>query len=131
MLDIFNRSTTPAERQRPILDVPELLPPPQEQPEDDEPQEADMDGGGVWTSPRTRKNKRRRLNKKDKKEPAEDRMRVPDVMKDPEGRVNAAETMIVEAGVLEDAFQSHPLQDPRCSLSRSPRQDLHPDFKPP
>ena len=98
LLDIFNRSTTPAEKRRQILDIPELLPPPQEQPEDDEPQEADMDGGGVWTSPRTRKNKRRR---KDKKESAEDRVLVPDVMKDSEGRVNAAETMIVEAGDMK------------------------------
>ena len=98
LLEIINRSTTPAEKRRPILDIPELLPPPQEQPEDEEPQEADMDGGGVWTSPRTRKNKRRR---KDKKELAEDRALVPDVMKDSEGRVNAAETMIVEAGDLK------------------------------
>ena len=57
-----------------------------------------MDGGGVWTSPRTRKNKRRR---KDKKESTEDRALVPDVMKDSEGRVNAAETMIVEAGDMK------------------------------
>ena len=92
---------TPAEKRRPILDTPELLRPPQKQPEDDEPQEADMDGSGVWTSPRTRKNKRRQLSKKDKKESAEDRMLVPDVMKDPEGRVNAAETMIVEAGDMK------------------------------
>ena len=57
-----------------------------------------MDGGGVWTSPRTRKNKRRRLSKK---ELTKDRMRVPDVMKNPEGLVNAAETMIMEARDLK------------------------------
>ena len=98
LLDLFNRSTTPAEKRRPILDVPELLPPPPEQSDDDEPQDVDMDGGGAWTSPRTRKNKRRR---KSKKESTEDRALVPDVMKDSEGRVNAAETMILEAGDMK------------------------------
>ena len=93
LLAIFDKSTAPAEKRRPILDVPELLPPPPEQPEEEEPQEVDMDGGGVWTSPRTRKNKRRRISKK---ELAEDRTRVPDVMKDPEGRVNACQTMIID-----------------------------------
>ena len=95
LLKIAGKSEAPAQKQRPIRDIPALFresqaaesTPPKREPTVSE-------AGDGWTSPKTRQNKRAKSNKPELKS---DKGWTPDVMKDDEGRVNSARIMLQEA----------------------------------
>ena len=95
LLKIAGKSEAPAQKRRPIRDIPALFresqvtesTPPKKEP-------AVSEAGDGWTSPKTRQQKRAKSNKP---ELQSDKGWTPDVLKDDEGRVNSARIMLQEA----------------------------------
>ena len=95
LLKIAGKSEAPAQKRRPIRDIPTLFK--QSQVAESTPPKREptvSEAGDGWTSPKTRQHKRAKSNKPELKF---DKGWTPDVLKDDEGRVNSARIMLQEA----------------------------------
>ena len=95
LLKIAGKSEAPAQKRRPIRDIPALFRQAQvAEPAPPTRDSAVSEAGDGWTSPKTRQHKRAKSNQPELKS---DKGWTPDVLKDDVGRVNSAHIMLQEA----------------------------------